>query len=260
MTSPSVRVNTFFKQKQKPFIDSLSKLYVAAASIIGLNRLGVILNETKCIVTSIAAVYSVLLCTGICYASYIFGTFNDIASVMALFEYLFVAIFSFITFKRMERYYNELNNFDAEMGCRPTITSQSINNLILMVIFNVFFTFSYWMTYEWGTKEAPFYYQGIAPNLLHCLELFFYGHLLSLLVARLRLINYFVETALSNGKTAKCPNIIEFSSFKTKSVKNTDMKKLMDLYYITIKAYDFLVEAIKWQVIKIISFASVFFF
>lgn len=253
MGSRNVKVNTFFHQKQKPFIDPLSKFYIVAASVLGLNRLPVILNEAKFIITVLALLFSILLCTGINYITYILGFFIYFTVVMTSVEYMFIVTFSFFTWKRMTRYYNELNKFDAEIGCRPKITMQSIKNLVFMVLFNVIFTSFFWVTYIWifSATEIPFYYQGIPMNLLHCLELFYYGHLLSILVPRLRLINYFMETALSNGKSAKCPNIEEFKSFKSKRVKNTDVKKLLDLYHIIIKSYDFLVDAIKWQVMII---------
>lgn len=253
MASRNVRVNTFFQRKQKPFIDPLSKLYIVAGSLLGMNRLPVILNEAKYIITSIAVVYSVLLSTAIFYLLYIFGNYSYIIPVMSMIEFTFSITFSFITWNRVARYYNELNKFDVEIGCRPKVTELSIRNLIFMVISKVFYTLFFWVTFIWifSSIDISYSIQAIPANLLHCLELFYYGHLLSLLVPRLRLINYFVETTLSNGKSAKCPNVEEFRSFISKNVKNTDVKKLMDLYHIIIKAYDFLVEAIKWQVIKI---------
>ncbi|XP_060804961.1 uncharacterized protein LOC132902748 [Amyelois transitella] len=99
----------------------------------------------------------------------------------------------------------------------------------------------------------------IALHFIHSLELHYYGHLLSLLMARLFLINYYTESPLSDIKITKRPKVEEFAYYKYKNITNSEIKKLMDLYHIIIKAYDVLVEAIKWQLLVIIitSFLSI---
>lgn len=254
MTSPNVMMNPFFQQNQKPFVDPVSKVYIGVNVILGLNRLPAILNKGKYIFTSLAVLYSIFLSYALINSMYLYmqDVGDSIPLIMNFTEYIFCVTYSFISWKRIERYYDELNTFDVEIGCRPKVTIQAVTNLILTMVFCVILPLVVLLSAKFGGGQDIKIY--VIPlfllHFLELLELHYYGHLLDLLVSRLRLISYFVEITLSHEKIADCPNIDEFVSFKGKYMKNTTPKKLMDLYHITIKAYDFLNDAIKWQVLK----------
>ncbi|XP_026756388.3 uncharacterized protein LOC113516208 [Galleria mellonella] len=181
--------------------------------------------------------------------------------VMNMCEYIFSIIFNFITWRRMQRFYCELSKFDAEVGCRPKVTRGSIGNLVQMLILLILYVVFYIISFSMDNLNdllLPL----VPVNLIHALEVHYYGHLLSLLIPRLNLLNYYAESSLSNEKAIVAPKVEEFVYFKYNNITNGQMKKLMDLYHIVIKAYDFMVEAIKWQLLVIIitSFISILAF
>lgn len=244
MAPLKVKVNTLVKENPKPFKDLLSKIYIILECIFGVNRLPVILKERYCyIFTFLTFVYCFVASSLIVYQ--VFEV--EAASISMCVEYMFCVTFSFISWKRMERYYEEINKFDIEIGCRPMMTTASLWNLILVSTFTGSIVFGNALCAALHLP-TPFKYLLITRSIIHCFEYHYYGHLLSLLTPRLNLINYYVESALSSGKLAKRPDIEEFTSFKSKNNKNGEITTLMDFYEILIKAYDFLMEAIKWQV------------
>ncbi|XP_059052638.1 uncharacterized protein LOC131847175 [Achroia grisella] len=263
MATPSVRVNTFLQWKEKPFIDKLSKFYIVAEMVLGLNRLPLVICNMRFFYLPLMISYSLLLIVTIIFSTiYTYDTrYVAVVVVMNMCEYIFAIIFNFITWKRMQRFYIELSTFDAEVGCRPKVTRGSIGNLvqtlILLLLFGVFYIMSFSMD-NWNDLLLPL----VPVNLIHAMEVHYYGHLLSLLIPRLRLLNYYAESTLSNDKAIAAPKVEEFVYFKYNNITNGQMKKLMDLYHIIIKAYDYMVEAIKWQLLVIIitSFISILAF
>ncbi|KAM3965764.1 uncharacterized protein ACR2FA_000090 [Aphomia sociella] len=206
---------------------------------------------------SLFAIISIIFSTIITYDD----KYVAVVLIMNICEYVFVIIFNFFTWRRMQRYYSELSRFDAEVGCRPKVTQASIGNFVQMLMLLILLAIFYIISFSidgWNRLSVPL----VPVNLMHALEVQYYGHLLSLLLPRLRLINYYAESTLSNVKVIAPPKVEEFVYFKYNNMTNGQMKKLMDLYHILIKAYDFLVEAIKWQLLVIIitSFISILAF
>ncbi|RVE45806.1 hypothetical protein evm_009556 [Chilo suppressalis] len=251
MTSPNIKVNTFFKEKKKtPFIDAQSKFFIIVESILGLNRTPLLFSKKRNLVVAISFGYCFLF-----KAALVYGTYRKkelfVPQFLCFIEYGFCCLFSLITWKRMERYYSGLNMFDNEIGCRPHLVAASMRNLCCMLVFSISVGVFYFLTDQFELS-IDMNIMVMPMSLIHCLELFYYGQLLSLLIPRLGLINYYVESALSSGESVARPKLDEFGLFKEKHCKNREMSKLMDMYYIAIKAYDFLIDAIKWQLVVIL--------
>ncbi|XP_053610568.1 uncharacterized protein LOC128675289 [Plodia interpunctella] len=258
-TPATVRVNTLMQCKEKPYTDPITKFYIVIESIIALNRLPLIFTKYVSTYFPIAMIYSLIVICGLCYSYY--GTHLNTengATSMNHWEYMFCVGFGIATWKRLQRYYIELNKFDVEVGCRPKITTMSVRNTVINIITLFFVTVFYVTSYYVDTLQTLWFHM-LPVHYIHSLELHYYGHLLSLLATRLRLINYYTESSLSDIKMTTRPKVEEFVYFKYKNVTNGEMKKLMDLYHSIIMAYDFLVDAIKWQLLVIIitSFISI---
>jgi hypothetical protein len=247
MTSPSVKVNTLFKQNERPFIDGFSKFFVTLECFLGLNRLPLLINKWRFIVTTIVVLYSIFVIFLLIYITRLHFVITFLM-IVNFTKYIFCICFSFVTWKRMEKFYCELSRFDTEIGCRPKTAGDSIRNAVASGLFNIFIIIFDGLCYYYN-RFFDVFITIIPLHLIHSLEMFFYGHLLSLITPRLRLINYYVESALSVGKDITQPKINKLAFFKHKNSKNYEMTKLMDMYHIVIKAYDSLIDALKWQVV-----------
>lgn len=249
MTPPSVLVNTYFSASDKPYIDPISKVFILSQLAFGIIRLPLI-GDVHVGFIVLAAAYSLLAScyyVGVVYLLKSAYVLNFVIFIF-YFQCVFFMLFNVVSIKRMHRYYNELNVFDKEVGCRPKIGKGSIRNLIatvLMILYNVIL---FALPYVVVTLENLELWMLPFP-IIHILEVHFCGHLLSLLIPRLRLINYYMELSLSNSKISKTLNIEKFGYSKADSNKTLcKMEKVMNLYHNMIKSYNYLIEAVKWQV------------
>ncbi|XP_047992749.1 uncharacterized protein LOC125231346 [Leguminivora glycinivorella] len=136
---------------------------------------------------------------------------------------------------------------------RPKISASSVKNLILMCLAVALSVLT--VPYEWYMFDKLISSLMLLPvRLLFLIDIHFYGHLLSLLVPRLRLINYYMKMSLSHHNKVVAPKIEELT-FKSVILdsQNCQMKKLMDLYCMIINAYDILIDAIKWQFVMVLT-------
>lgn len=248
MTPPTILVNTFVKVDSKPYIDNVSKIFIICEIPFGIIRLPLL--GISPIFTIILVLYSLGL------GAYLIRFFNSINDVYLLdfavgssvFQGLFFMVFNLLTIKRMQRYYNELNVFDKEVGCRPKMGKGTIRNIVQTVIMLLYTVFVFIAPYIITSLNNQ-YLELIPVIACHVFEVHFIGHLLSLLIPRLRLINYFMELSLCNAKITKTTNSEEFGFIGNNVNKALcKMQKLMNLYHTVIKAYNYLIEAIKWQV------------
>lgn len=250
MTPPSVLVNTYFSASDKPYIDPISKVFILSQLAFGIIRLPLI-GDVHVGFIVLAAAYSLLAScyyVGVVYLLKSAYVLNFVIFIF-YFQCVFFMLFNVVSIKRMHRYYNELNVFDKEVGCRPKIGKGSIRNLIatiLMILYNVIL---FALPYVVVTLENLELWMLPFP-IIHILEVHFCGHLLSLLIPRLRLINYYMELSLSNSKISKTLNIEKFGYSKADSNKTLcKMEKVMNLYHNMIKSYNYLIEAVKWQLL-----------
>lgn len=247
---PPVQYNTYVQSHKSLYIDKVSRGYLICEMIFGLNRVPVF-SKVSLVFILLASAYSILIPTGIILYVTLFDKVNSsypVAGVMHIAKLVFIIAYDFISSKRMLIYYCELNKFDTKTGCRPYTSNASIKSLVLLVVISVLITLLYFLTHV--MPQVRKYNMIVLPmHIVDLFEIHYFGHLMNLLTPRMQLINQFVELSLSNTKENTGINNKVFKILKSDSVKsNHEMKNLMDLYHTIIKAYDFLMEATKWQV------------
>ncbi|XP_063537551.1 uncharacterized protein LOC134746910 [Cydia strobilella] len=231
MASPTTLFNNLVQEEENCYIDTVSTAYLWMEVVFGLNRL-VLSLKIKQIFILLASAYSIFWCAIVFYdAFFFFPVFIDhLDTGIDSVHYLLGVVLSSIVWKRLQHYYLKLQDFDTTIGCRPKISSSSVENLILMCIAVSLSILI--VPYSWYMYDKLVVSLMLLPvRPLFLIEIHFYGHLLSLLVPRLRLINYYMKMSLSHHNKSQ----------------NCQMKKLMDLYCMIINAYDILIDAIKWQ-------------
>lgn len=137
------------------------------------------------------------------------------------------------------------NVFYKEVCCTQKIGKGTMQNIVYTAMILLYFCALYITSYfivSFSTLDLN-YTSSLAS---HIMETHFIGHVLSLFIPRLRLINYYMELSLSNIKLVKTTTAKEFHFHNGIGNKAyCKMEKLMNLYYTMVKAYTYLMEAIK---------------
>lgn len=248
MSSPTVLLNNLVQEEDSSYIDPISKGFIVTEAAIGFNRLAVF-GKIKPIYVILASMYTLFICGAILFMIY-YRDHNGLYAVVIVMDgmaYIICVTISTLMWKRLQLYFNELQKFDRAVGCRPKTTASSIKNVIQMVLEIILMLQS--LPYEWYVADTISMHQ-LVERMIYITEVHFCGHLLSLLVPRLRLINYYMKMSLSDNKQVSSPKVEKLPYFKANNLEtqNCQIKKLMELYCIIINAYDLLIEAIKWQV------------
>ncbi|KAG6443330.1 hypothetical protein O3G_MSEX002746 [Manduca sexta] len=258
MTLPTVRINTFIQTKSKPFVDILSKIYMIGGLLIGINRIPILTGNYILIVLSIF--YSLSGVSAILYITFSKNNFfMGLILCLNVLSYVFCALYNLFSYKRMCRYYNEINKFDMEVGCRPKADPLSIRCYVQACVLTVYIIVLFFIPYGLPTL-TQYLFHIIPVHVAVSWELHYYGHAISLLLPRLRLINYYMQLSLTTSKDIKKTVSSKYVFFKKCNDNlNSQMKKIMDLYYIAFQANNYLIAAVKWQLLMIIvaSFISV---
>lgn len=239
----TVRVNNFVHIEARLFIDKLSKFFLIKEYFLGVNRLFV-LGKNKQIFEVFLFIFAVISnCTVLYFGTNKILIVTEVVSVylisIKVIQYEFIAVFSFISWRRFKVFFKELDNFDNMAKCRPNVSNLGATNIYLCGF--VLMCYIPLLLYIRRIAALPL-------HLISCLEIYLYAHLLNLLVARIRLINYCMENRLQTIK----PEIksSEFKFFKENSDNNItpDLDELMDYFKTITNAHNLLVDAIKWQV------------
>lgn len=250
MPSPAVRVNTFVQGNVTVYIDPISKIFIISEAVFGYFRLPLIRNRK--LHYMLAVFYSLVLNGTLFMLIFVYIDLDalNVMMICHIFQYIFCSLFGFLCVKKLQLYYSTLHRFDMEVGCRPKVSQNSLQNLAQAVLTVILYCLLF-IVPKYLHKTNEQLYQFLIMHIASSIETSYYGHLLNILVPRLKLINYYIESSLSSVKSESSSLMKEFVSLKRSS--NADlahyrMKMLMDLYHIMVEAYDFLIDAIKWQV------------
>lgn len=249
-TPPTVRVNTYINgKKEKPYIDTISKLFVVFETALGFNKFFLIGKNN--VLRVFVYVYCIVFGGGIIYSAVCFSHSNVVNLSICILQYIFCFVYTILRSEKLQLYYAELNKFDAEVGCRPVVNRNSLLNLLQLFVTLVLISFLFSYPYDAGWLSVsplpllPF-------RFLYTIEGSHYGHLLGLLNSRLMLINHFIESTLSTSMFTSKTILGYYAEHDLNGVTDKldpkDMKKYMRIYLIIVQAYEYLVDAIKYQV------------
>lgn len=237
------RVNTYVRVD----VDPISKIFISVEALLALNRLPII-QELSCTKRCIVFTYHIILVITTVASLSLLARYDEFqVPILDILEYIFCIIFSFMMRKRLGAYFAEINRFDALARNKPLTREFLKRNVILHAIFVVVTGSLIFCVYVGSTEVAvPI----LTVRLSHFIELYFYGHLFSLINPRLGLINFHMELSLSDN--SETPQEMErFRLYRSKALKNNtvcEIDNLMELYQIMMSAYDCLIDAIEWQV------------
>lgn len=254
MSPPKPRINTFLHRTSKPVVEPISKVFIIACLILGVNRLPLIgITNTVCIiifmfiyVSFVCVIFFYIVIQWISKPLYEYIWLSVI--IADYLQYLLCTILGCIFHKRLLNFYLNLNKFDTEIGVNVTKFGirETVYNFLQLIVTVLQSVTLYCLGIQYGIFVNLIL---IFPmKLLNCFEMHYYGHLFSLMIPRLKAISDCMKSSYLNIKSRKTsansPN--EFGNNDVKP--HLSMKKLMDFYNDIIIAYDWLNEAIKWQV------------
>nr|WCC57780.1 gustatory receptor 15 [Papilio glaucus] len=261
MSVPNVRVDNYVEDKSKSRLDFLSKTYIVSGWLIGINRLPII-YKTKGICKIFTLGYPLIVnCTLL--ASVLTNhlqNLKDIVTTANLIQYFVCSIVGFFSQGQLIFIYNNLYKFDEEIRSKWYLSNSSKHNflhiscmLISFLLFNILCR-----KIEGMIHLLPELY----PILLnHMIEFYYYAHLLSLLELRLRTIRILLLSSFPiTGKELNAFSEKQFINDEDKNVinlrnnnSNVEMKKLMKMYTQIIETYDYLNDAVKWQLLTMLT-------
>lgn len=242
------RFNNFMIKDNNQFFDATSKFFITFEAILGLNRLPLLYEikfHNRCLIFLYVLVcFIVVLTVPMIFYSNCEATLKMAASII---EYAVCSICSYVFIDRLRMYYEELRHFDEQVRFLIETSKQSVQlklfgYLILVSLTYLSFFFSV------NSKAIFFLFLHILPlRMVHVLELYFYGYLLSFIEPRVRFLYDLVAASLTRNLSPAEKDVeqnIGYSDFEQSN-------KCIFLYNIIIKAHHKLVNAIKWQVIMI---------
>lgn len=233
-TVPQVHYNNYINIKNTS-LDVLSKIFIILEFILGVNRMN-IFGIRRVILNIATYLYSISIVGLVVYIT-IITRGQTFLGWVKLMQYAIYAIFGFATRKKLQKFYKELKNFDKQFGFTPKITHSYLKIALQIALIMAFTIFT--------INEEDLMFFAII-NLINVLENEYYGHVLKLLIQRLRSVNLSIKSSLICVEIEKSTQV-EKSSINI--IENeTKMSKFMDFYYTIVNAYDLLTDAIKFQV------------
>nr|WCC57728.1 gustatory receptor 19 [Papilio dardanus] len=226
-------------------IDTIGKIFIFIQLFLGISRLRVF-DKVKYVFHIIVFIYYVCLYSMFCYwvikrqnVLYI----SQIISVNVI-VYFINSFLAFLFCNKYCKFFDELNSFDMKVGLRSRISSSSLLNVlaccVIIAIYFVFNITAYMLSY---TSKVSMIMS--IKHIVCAVELFNYGHLMTLLLHRLEYIKKAVNSCIGNAS-----NIHGGNQNRIEQSQNTteeEIRRLVLFYYNVIKAYDILNAAIKYQ-------------
>lgn len=230
------------------FFDSTSKFFITFEAILGLNRLP-LLYEIKFYKKYLLFLYVLVCFIVVLTVPLIFYPQSEATLKMAatIVEYAVCSICSYAFIDRLKMYYEELRHFDEQVRFQIETTKQNVQlklfgYLILLTLTYLSFFFSV------NSRAIFFLFLHILPlRLVHVLELYFYGYLLSFIEPRVRFLYDLVAASLTRNPSPAGKDIEHNIGYLDCEQSN----KCIFLYNIVLKAHHKLVNAIKWQVSEV---------
>ncbi|XP_068618056.1 uncharacterized protein [Battus philenor] len=247
MSPSNVKINNFTENKSSHHVDFTSKIFIIMQFCFGLNRLS--------LMDKFNALYSTLLFT-YCFcinAILLFAIFENQANFVFsgllcenILTHYITAVLGFGLCKRMRAFFENINTFDKKLNTKLKINLTTILNVVLCGVLLISLYVIFITLYMLKIVNLTSMYMTVT-HALKIIELFHYGHMLSLLLQRLRLINRNLIHSFDKNYISSYDNC-DCSSIPRNHCANRELRKLSPLYYIIIQAFDALNAAIKYLV------------
>nr|WCC57830.1 gustatory receptor 19 [Papilio machaon] len=241
-------------------MDRIIKTVIFIEIIFGVNRLRVF-DKVKFVYSVIVFIYCVCLASIFSYLVLEEQTtlFITYITIVNLTSYFINSILAFIFCNKYREFFEELNSFDTNVVFNARISSSTILNVVASCIIIAIYCTVMLVSYLMSFITEKSLYMSI-KHIVFAVELFSYGHLMSLLLQRLQYIKKNAISCLDNGSSTHRGNQNETEQYNDTTEEY--MRRLVLFYHSIVKAYDILNAAIKYQFLVMIleSFISNIFF
>nr|WCC57785.1 gustatory receptor 20 [Papilio glaucus] len=252
MSPKNIKVNNLVASKNKPEnqnIDHISKMFIILQTFLGLNHIRV-LNNVHTVVLKCSFTHCVCFHTTLWY--FIFKCRPNIyissINIVSVIGFLSCSILGIMFSNKLCEFFENINTFNLIAGYKSKIDESSIKNARLCVIFIIFQCVmnGVFIYLKYLSESEPYL---VIIYLVFTIELFFYAHLLSLLLLRIQFLKRILSPYFLDDKINK------FERKTRGHMKTYEKRELGDIvlfYVIIIKAFDNLNAAIKHQFLCIL--------
>nr|WCC57725.1 gustatory receptor 17 [Papilio dardanus] len=236
--------------------DNLTKIYIIFGWVIGMNRLSVICDKRGYLKIASFCYTFVINC---CIFYFIFlccpKESKDVLIILNVILYYICLFCAVVFWKTLKSFYKELFKIDKEIKFEYC-TSFNCKTNFIQCCYLILCTIIYNIASNIVEGMISLVPGTIIVHINYILESHFYGHLFGILQSRLVLIRSILllnypgnrnnMNSYNKNEFRNCKNDLQYHNCRM------DIRKLMYLYSVIMKAYDMLNAAIKWQLLMIV--------
>nr|WCC58005.1 gustatory receptor 20 [Papilio xuthus] len=237
MPSKIILVKNLQPNKNKtesPNIDLISKMFIIFLSFMGWNRCGVF--KINNIISKLIFIYCIILNVTLCYV--IFWPTNiylDCVKFVNIIGFTSCSLLSYMFTNNIYAFFEDINIFNLNINYNTKIGKSSIHNASFCVTYIMFVCITYIILILLDSSNLVLCLAFI--HIVFNVELFYYGHLLSILLLRVQLLRKMLSTYFLDGNS---------------KYEKRELNDIIILYHVIIKAFDNLNAAIKYQFLCLI--------
>lgn len=249
MPPPAVLVNSLVFVQDEYHLDNISRTVIHILALLGVNRIPLL---PKCYNQNTKNI--AIICSFFVMFYFITNSFLASGGLLTdMSEYIAVTTLGFLTCKRLRLFFNDIANFDRLVNLRPrnkyvlrcTKLGLVITTHTILSIIYIFWTRSWRMRFDQWIIYII--------RIIRLFEFYFYGHLVSLLHARMKLINHYIGLSLKDHDNENS-HVMQRIEYDYEAISGpphnvSDFSFLMDLYRVIIAGCDHLTNAILYQVL-----------
>nr|WCC57784.1 gustatory receptor 19 [Papilio glaucus] len=246
MSSPNIILNRFEQNVKKKLIDPFTKLFIIIELFFGVNRLRVF-DKVKFVYSIPVLIYC--FCVNAIFSYFVLKLQTDIyvsfIAIVNITSYIINSIWAILSCNKYQEFFKELKSLDAKFGLNSGIGLPTIKNVVIWGIIIVTYCVATVTAYALSYVTISSLYTCIMHTVFTT-ELFSYGHLMTLLLRRLHYFKKNVMYCLANDEAIIHTGKIN----KREQCRDTtveEFRRLVLFYHGSIKAFDALNAAIKYQ-------------
>nr|WCC57831.1 gustatory receptor 20 [Papilio machaon] len=223
---------------ESPNIDLVSKFFIIFLSFMGWNRCSVF--KVNNVLTKLFFIYCIFINVTLFYLIIKWSTniYMNYVNAVNVIGFLSCSFLSYVFSNKFSAFYEDIKIFELIIGYNPKIAKSSIQNTRFCIAYIMFMC----MTYIILILQNYLNESGICLSIISIVfnvELFYYGHLLSILFPRVQLLRKILPTYFLEDKNSK-------------TYEKREIKDIVLSYHVLIKAFDNLNAAMKYQFLCLI--------